>query len=99
MYRPKMYVGDFKNPTNVYCVVDDILQPQNSIVAAVDLCFKIFFVTHCNYPEESQHLWLTLQLGFYEISTKYDKIHAPTTKLLADLALMPKANRAARASR
>lgn len=58
MHRPTlpyvMYVGDtFKDPTKVYCVVNDILFPVKCITDGVDLCFKIYFATHCDYPEGS----------------------------------------------
>lgn len=57
-----------------YIVVDDIRYQFNSVLKALDICFKCFHVFHCQYPPQGEHLWLLVQKALFGIDTKYDKI-------------------------
>lgn len=50
-----------------YVVVDDIKDATKSVIEAVDLNFKIFFVSDSEYSTLSHHIWLFLQIAVYEI--------------------------------
>lgn len=82
-----LYVGNFTNPESIYVIVDDIMFERQTILDAVHLCFQIFFVCHTHYPEESNHIWLALQRGVYQIKTEHDRLHSPCKTLLTNLGL------------
>ncbi|XP_074106367.1 uncharacterized protein LOC141532092 [Cotesia typhae] len=50
-----------------YVVVDDIKYATKSVIEALDLTFKIFFVSDSEYPTLSHHIWLFLQIAVYGI--------------------------------
>lgn len=60
-------VGNFKEPRNVFIIIDDTHYVLKTITEAVDVLFKIFFATWTNFPCESEDIWIVLQLGFYKI--------------------------------
>uniref|UniRef100_A0A8D8RPB5 Uncharacterized protein n=1 Tax=Cacopsylla melanoneura TaxID=428564 RepID=A0A8D8RPB5_9HEMI len=47
-------VGDFRDPRSVYIIIDSTHYLLGSIKEAVDVLFKIFFATWCNFPCESE---------------------------------------------
>ncbi|XP_024871055.1 uncharacterized protein LOC112454082 [Temnothorax curvispinosus] len=57
-----------------YVQVDDILYKTNSTLEAIDICFKTFHVFQVNYPIMSEHLWMLIQKGIYNFTTKWDSI-------------------------
>ena len=51
------------------------LQPfyrVDSVVEALDVCFKLFHSLHTSYPTESSHIWVVLQRAVYGIKTQWD---------------------------
>lgn len=50
-----------------YVIVDDIKYATKSVIEAVDLAFKIFFVSDSQYSSLSHHIWLFLQIAVYGI--------------------------------
>lgn len=63
-------VGSIRDISAIYVIVELIKYKVNSILEAVDLTFKIFFVAHCEYPMESCHIWLFIQRAFQRFSTE-----------------------------
>ncbi|XP_036144984.1 uncharacterized protein LOC118646384 [Monomorium pharaonis] len=57
-----------------YVQVDDILYKTNSMLEAIDVCFKTFHVFQMNYPIMSEYLWMLIQKGIYNFTTKWDSI-------------------------
>lgn len=58
---------------NFYVVIDTVRVKTKSVLEAIDICFKAFFVIKAKYPVQSEHLWLLIQRGIYKIVTSYDK--------------------------
>lgn len=71
-----------------YVVINDTLYSFNKLVTAVDCAFKIFQSTGACYPEEAGDIWLFIQLGFYDIKTKFDRPTQAVNTLLTDLELI-----------
>lgn len=67
----------------VYC--DGIFYEINSIVSALDICFKTFHVLNLSYPKESYNFYFFIQKYFYEISTRYDKPVSTVSNLITEL--------------
>ncbi|KAL0105535.1 hypothetical protein PUN28_016899 [Cardiocondyla obscurior] len=59
---------------NHFISIDDVLYSVNFTLEAVDLCFKVFQVFHMNYPIFSEHLWIIIQRGIYNFTTKWDTV-------------------------
>lgn len=55
-----------------YVSIDNTLYTAPTVLKAVDICFKSFHVLEARYPKESEHIWLLIQLGIYNIKTAYD---------------------------
>lgn len=67
-----------------YVSVDDVLYKIDSVIKAIDVCFKIFHVLHVKYPPECSLVWLLLQKGIYRMSTKWDKKSTKVYTLLQE---------------
>lgn len=59
--------------TGFYVNIDDTRYRFQSILAALDLCFKSFYVLHAEYPKPSEPIWLFLQKSVYSLTTPWDK--------------------------
>ncbi|CAG9818753.1 unnamed protein product [Phaedon cochleariae] len=68
-----------------HVIVDDTIYNFTSAIGAVDGAFKIFHATGACYPEEATDLWLLIQVAFYKIRTKYDRLSQSIKHLLTDL--------------
>lgn len=68
-----------------FVVVNDLLFETNSILKTVDTCFKIFYSLHCQYPTESTCVWNFIQLGLYQLKTKWDKNYSTVNAFITDL--------------
>ncbi|XP_047020948.1 uncharacterized protein LOC124630940 isoform X2 [Helicoverpa zea] len=68
-----------------FVVVNDLFFETNSILKAVDTCFKIFHSLHCQYPTESVCVWNFIQLGLYQLKTKWDKTYSTVNAFITDL--------------
>jgi len=66
--------------------VDQILYTCGSIIGATELCFKLFYAYHTDYPAESKHVWQLIQQGFHKLFLKdHDLQRRTITKALADI--------------
>lgn len=54
--------------TAFYVVLDSNLYTTKSAAAAIDFCFKMFFVLGAQYPASSKHIWKLIQKGLYKIN-------------------------------
>ena len=61
--------GQILDSKAFYVVVDDIKYSTNSMLDAIDLIFKIFYVFDCQYPNDSRNLWELIQRVIYGIET------------------------------
>ena len=69
--------SDMYKPEQVFILINDIVYEVDSIVTAVDICMKCFFVYNTQYPVQAQDPWNFLQTLLYNIKTKYDKKLTP----------------------
>ena len=60
-------VGPLLSIQHIYVIVDDIRYTVKTMLDAIDLNFKIFFVFDCLYPDFSLPMWLFIQIVIYEI--------------------------------
>lgn len=67
--------------TDYYVYFDKFCQKNESYLACLDTCFKIFHVLGLEYPQASYGPWYFLQRYIFEIETKYDK-HLPSVSSL-----------------
>lgn len=80
--QPRIYVcGDFKNCRGCVTTVTTKYYFENPI-EAFDVCFKVFFALHANYPREAVHVWEFIQKALYKISHPHDKNYTTITNLL-----------------
>ncbi|XP_066594187.1 uncharacterized protein [Prorops nasuta] len=70
---------------SIYVCLDDIIYKLESVLQAVDICFKIFHVFNLKYPPESEHIWQLVQLYIYNIKTVYDKYISQVAELITDM--------------
>ncbi|KAJ1518949.1 hypothetical protein ONE63_011437 [Megalurothrips usitatus] len=58
----------------VYAVMHDTPWRMSSVLQAVDICFKMCFVVHCEFQPECAHLWLLIQQALYGFQTPNDQV-------------------------
>lgn len=83
-----VYIGE--SATSIekcYVVVEHTYYELPSLVAAVDVAFKIFQATAAEYPILAYDIWLFIQKGFYNVETRYDRISQSVKTFLVDLGL------------
>lgn len=68
-----------------FVLVDDTYYFVNSIITAVDCCFKIIHALHAEYPVESKPVWYFIQKGCYKLKTSWDVEYVTVNSLLSDL--------------
>lgn len=73
-WQPQVLVlGDSViNPAQTLVLVNDTVYEVGSLIKAVDVCFKAFFVLNAEYPPQARDPWLLLQRGVIGIRTEYD---------------------------
>ncbi|XP_055919725.1 uncharacterized protein LOC129951543 [Eupeodes corollae] len=70
-----------------FVVINEIKYVFNSIIEAVDICFKIIFMINAEYPAESKSTWMFIQKAFFKLSTTFDKESTAANTLLAQLGI------------
>lgn len=77
------------NITACYVAIDRVLYKVDSVLQAVDTCFKLFHALCAGYPPEANHLWHIFHLNVYEV--KHDpaldgEVPLSTSDFIASLA-------------
>lgn len=75
-----------QSPSNVsqcFVVTNDVIYEVDTLLKAVDTCFKLFFVLNAQYPSVSVEPWLFLQKAVYKIDTPYDTTSSRLLELLS----------------
>lgn len=86
-----IFTGESLRNIQTVCIVcEDTLYKSSNLFEAVDHTFKIIHATGAKYPQESYDIWLLIQLGFYNITTTYDRISAGVKAVLVDLGFKDK---------
>lgn len=83
-FQPQIIVvgSEITKITESYVCFDNLIYKVNSTFQAIDLCFKVFHVINAEYSLESEHLWLLIQKGLYNFSTRWDKTISYTARVL-----------------
>ncbi|XP_034951260.1 uncharacterized protein [Chelonus insularis] len=68
--------------SNFYVIVDKVRYQFDSPLKALDICFKIFFACHAEYPPQSRQIWFFLQLALYKFTTPYDTKYPHLARIL-----------------
>ncbi|XP_048000032.1 uncharacterized protein LOC125237110 isoform X2 [Leguminivora glycinivorella] len=76
---------DVENLTEFYVNFDDVTYQLESLLKAVDICFKTFHVFDIQYPHESIQPWMFIQHYMYDIKTPQDHKFPSVATLIADL--------------
>jgi len=66
-------------------IVDNTYYRLNTIIAAVDCCFKVILTLNAEYPSESALIWYFIQKRFYNITTPWDKNYTTVNAFLSDI--------------
>lgn len=69
--------------SNAFVIIENLTYPIDSVVKAIDVCFKAFFVFNAEYPKEALDPWTFIQKGVYDIVTVYDEESARVKEVLA----------------
>ncbi|XP_062552649.1 uncharacterized protein LOC134217837 isoform X2 [Armigeres subalbatus] len=77
-------VGTVEEVRSFFVVLDELLFKCNSMVAAIDLQFKLHTAFHLNYAMECESVMQFLQLFFYDIAYPGDRFDANVTALATD---------------
>lgn len=82
-------VGDKKkfSVESVYVIIDNIEYAVDSVLKALDVCFKAFNVFNAAYTSQSEQIWLLLQVGLYRFRTKFDARLNCVDEVLHDMGL------------
>lgn len=62
-----LVLGDKGNFSEVFVIFNGEAIEQETLVQAVDLCFKMFHVYAMNYPKPSAPIWEFLQHAIFKI--------------------------------
>jgi len=73
--------------SNYFVVVDDVFYQLNSIIAAVDCCFKTIITFNAEYPVECETIWYFIQKGFYNLHTTFDKNFTTVNTFMSDIGI------------
>lgn len=63
-------VGTPENFNSFYILINDIKYPANSLIEAIDLCFKSFYALNADYSSDCKMVWQFLQKYVYNIPGK-----------------------------
>lgn len=81
-----IFVGeDVVDVTHAYVAVADTFYKFDTILSAVDACFKIIQATGARYQDEALVVWI--QKAFYRITTEHDKEYTTVNSLLVELGI------------
>lgn len=64
-----LILGDKLNPSQHFLIIERLVLPQSSTTAAIDACFKAFYILNFEYPVACKAVWHFLQHGCYELDS------------------------------
>jgi len=79
--------SSLKEISNYFVIVDNTFYRLNSILSAVDCCFKIIITLNAKYPSESEAIWCFIQKGLYKLNTPLDKNFTTVNAFLSDVGI------------
>lgn len=79
--------SSLKEISSYFVIVDNTFYRLNSILSAVDCCFKIIITLNAKYPSESEGIWYFIQKGLYKLNTPLDKNFTAVNAFLSDVGI------------
>lgn len=83
-----LFVGALPNEFDCHVEVEETIYDVDSVMQAVDRCFKCFFSLHIQYPVPCFRVWLFIQRHLYRINIDGDKPDPDIEKLASNLKLI-----------
>lgn len=77
--------GPLAKIDKAYVCVNDILYSVDSVLDAIDLCFKTFIVFDSAYPVKSEKYWTVIQKSIYEIDFPTDSTYRSANVLIGEI--------------
>lgn len=62
-----LQLGDKVNCSQAFVIVGGVALEQDSLLHAVDTCFKLFYVLDIEYPKPAAAVWQFLQHAIYSV--------------------------------
>lgn len=72
-------VGKLGSVSHCFVKYLDLSLKTDTIVQAVDLCFKLIFVFNCEYTPQCRHVWQALELVCYGLKESTKFLHSALT--------------------
>ena len=69
-----------------FVIVNDTIYEMDSLVKAIDICYKAVFIFNVDYPVQAYDPWLFIQRGLCSMETPYDNIVPRVRYLIARIA-------------
>ena len=69
-----------------FVIINETVYEADSVIKAVDICYKSFFVFNANYPVQSYDPWIFLQRAVFQMETPYDQVVPRVTNLISKLS-------------
>lgn len=68
-----------------FVAVNDVLYKFDSVIQAVDLCFKMMHSMGQQYPGKSKHIWIFLEKTCFQIESENIEEYIAVNSLISDL--------------
>lgn len=78
-------VGTKMGVTKSYVAVDDVKYQVSSLLSAIDLAFKIYYTSHCDFPESCHSMWLFIQKAIFDIHYPTDRANPALHALAGEI--------------
>ena len=62
-----LLLGDKLSPSQVFVIIERTALLQNSVLSAVDACFKAFQILNFEYPPACKPVWEFIQHGCFQL--------------------------------
>ena len=82
-----LILGERGNPSQVYLVFERRTYPFKTVIKAIDVCFKIFYVFDIDYPSQCKSTWQFIQQCLYEIRDEQRDDTPPAVRMLRTFIL------------
>ncbi|XP_042601600.1 uncharacterized protein LOC122140765 isoform X2 [Cyprinus carpio] len=76
-------LGNDQSAFQAFVIIAGQALEQETLLQAIDVCFKAFFVFDIEYPKQCEHVWEFIQNVIYEIQGRESKIKFIKTRILA----------------
>jgi len=72
---PFIVGNDLSSITSSYVYIDDETILLESLTRAVEIAFKFYHALHCEYPTQSERVWIVLQKTLFGLNLPEDSLN------------------------